>query len=476
MIDQRIKGWIAEKADRLTAASDAIWGYTETAFTEYRSMEELCRLLEEEGFRVEKGVGNVETAFSGTFGSGKPVIGLLGEYDALFGLSQDAGVPRKEAEHPGLPGHGCGHHLLGVGALAAAIAVKRYLEETGQPGTVIFFGCPGEEGGSGKTFMAREGVFDGLDAAVTWHPGSINSVKNDSTLSNIQARFRFHGIAAHAAGEPHNGRSALDGVELMNVGVQFLREHIIPEARVHYAITNTGGHSPNVVQPEAEVLYLCRAPRNKQAQEIFEWVIDIAKGAALMTHTTMEYEFVKACSNYINNTVLERRAYENLCEAALPDYTEEERRLAAAYYATMPSHADLAEKKKAGGPEVVAFLRERAGRPINDFVVPYFPSGAATGGSSDVGDVSWLCPTVWLTTATWAADTPGHSWQIVSQGKSSQAKKNMLLAGEVMAATVIDLMREPRLLADAQAEHRAAVGPEGYVCPIPKGVKPQPIR
>ncbi len=473
---EKIVSCINAKADKLFAASDAVWEYAETAFTEFKSMDTLCELLESEGFKVEKGIGDVPTAFSGTFGSGKPVIGLLGEFDSLFGLSQTAGVTHKEWYHEGCPGHGCGHNLLGVGSIAAAIAVKQYLEETGSSGTVIYYGCPGEEGGSGKAFMAREGVFDCLDAAITWHPGSINGAANNSSLANIQVKFKFNGVAAHAAGDPYHGRSALDAVELLNVGVQFLREHIIPEARVHYAITNTGGLSPNVVQPVAEVLYLCRAPKNAQAQEIYEWVIDIAKGAALMTHTTMEYEFIKACSNVVNNTVLERQLYKNLNDVPRPVYTEEELKLAAEYQATAPAKQDLAEKYSAGGPEVVKFIREHQGGPINDFVMPYFPSGKAQGGSTDVGDVSWVCPTAQISTATWAADTPGHSWQIVSQGKGAQAKKNMLYAGEVMAATVIDLMKDPALLAAAKEEHKLAVGPDGYICPIPKGVKPQPIK
>ena len=473
---EKIVEIINSKAEKLTHASDNVWEYAETAFVENKSMEELCALLESEGFKVEKSIGDVPTAFSGTFGSGKPVIGLLGEYDALFGLSQVAGATHKEWYHEGCPGHGCGHNLLGVGSIAAAIAVKNYLEESGESGTVIYYGCPGEEGGSGKAFMAREGVFDCLDAAITWHPGSVNAASNNSSLANIQVKFKFKGVSAHAAGDPYNGRSALDAVELLNVGVQFLREHIIPEARVHYAITNTGGLSPNVVQPVAEVLYLCRAPKNAQAQEIYEWVIDIAKGAALMTHTEMEYEFIKACSNVINNVTLEKALYENLNKVPLPTYTDEEIKLAAEYKKSAPAVQDLAEKNVDGGAEVQAFIREHQGKPINNFIMPYYPSGKAMGGSTDVGDVSWVCPTAQINAATLAADTPGHSWQIVAQGKSSIAHKGMLYAGEVMAATVIDLMKNPKLLEEAKAEHAQRVAPTGYVCPIPKGVKPQAIK
>ena len=474
---EKIVECINAKADMLTRASDNIWEYAEMAFREHKSMNEICAILEAEGFKVEKGIGDVETAFSGTYGTGKPVIGILGEFDALDNLNQVAGATHKESFKEGCPGHGCGHNLFGIGSLAAAIAVKEYLKETGASGTVVYFGTPGEEGGSGKAFMAREGVFDGLDAAITWHPGSVNMASNNSSLANIQVKFKYDGISAHAAGDPQNGRSALDAVELLNIGVQFLREHMIPEARIHYAITNAGGFSPNVVQPYAEVLYLIRAPKNAQAKELYDRVMKIANGAALMTETTMTYEFIKACSNVVNNVTLERALDKNLHAVPLPEYTAEELETAQAYKDTAAADdADLAEKYSAGGPEVVKFIKEHQGGPLNNFIMPYFPSGKAMGGSTDVGDVSWVCPTAQINAVTLAANTPGHSWQIVAQGKSSIAHKGMLYAGEVMAATVIDLMNDPELLAAAKAEHAEKVGPEGYICPIPKGIKPQPIK
>ncbi|MBR4875199.1 MAG: amidohydrolase [Clostridia bacterium] len=474
---EKIASVIESKAGMLTKASDNIWEYAEMAFREHKSMEELCGILEAEGFEVKKGIGDVETAFSGSFGSGKPVIGILGEFDALDNLNQVAGATHKECFIEGAPGHGCGHNLFGVGSLAAAIAVKEYLKETGASGTVVYFGTPGEEGGSGKAFMAREGCFDQLDAAITWHPGSVNVASNNSSLANIQVKFKYYGISAHAAGDPHNGRSALDAVELLNIGVQFLREHMIPEARIHYAITNAGGFSPNVVQPYAEVLYLIRAPKNALAKDLYDRVMKIAKGAELMTETRMEYEFIKACSNVVNNVVLESQLDKNLHNVPLPEYTEEEMALAAEYKESSKQFAvDLAEKHMAGGPEVVKYIKEHVGGPLNNFIMPYYPSGKAMGGSTDVGDVSWVCPTAQISAVTLAADTPGHSWQIVSQGKSSIAHKGMLYAGKVMAATVIDLMKDPELLAAAKAEHAERVGPDGYICPIPKGVKPQPIK
>ena len=286
----------------------------------------------------------IDTAFTASFGSGRPVIGFLGEFDALAGLSQEAGRVEKAALQPGGNGHGCGHNLLGVAAAAAAAAVKEYLEKTGQPGTVIFFGCPGEEGGSGKAFMAREGAFDGLDFAVTWHPSDVNSVRTGSSLANFQVLFQFEGVSAHAAGCPEMGRSALDAVELMNVGSNYLREHIIQEARLHYAVLDTGGYSPNVVQNHAGVLYLIRAPRIGQAKEIYDRVVDVARGAALMTGTQMHYELIKSCANVVPNRVMEQVMYEAMRDVPLPVYTEAEYENAGAFAGTVPAAAGASLK------------------------------------------------------------------------------------------------------------------------------------
>ena len=302
----KIADYIESRGSRYNEFADEIWGYAETAFREHKSMEAQIRLLEEEGFKVTRNVGDVETAFCGEWGSGKPVIAFLGEFDALAGLSQKAGVCQKDPEVPGANGHGCGHNLLGVASIAAAAALKKVMAEQGLKGTVRYYGCPGEEGGSGKAFMAREGVFDDVDAALTWHPANCCYTAGDSSLANSQIYYRFRGVSSHAAAAPHLGRSALDAVELMNIGVQFLREHVIQEARMHYAITDAGGVSPNVVQPYAEVLYLLRAPKSGQVKDIVERVDRIAQGAALMTDTVMEKDFVKSCANIVNNETLER--------------------------------------------------------------------------------------------------------------------------------------------------------------------------
>ena len=469
---------IDSKASFLNDLGDRIWASPELAFTEHTSAEILIQALEEEGFAVTRNVADIDTAFSGRFGSGKPVIGFLGEFDALSSLSQEAGVAEKKAPVAGGCGHGCGHNNLGVGSLAAAIAVKEYLQKTGKPGTLIYYGCPGEEGGSGKAFMAREGVFDELDCAFCWHPGTVNAVTSGSSLANDQILYSFTGVSAHAAGAPHLGRSALDAVELMNVGVNFLREHVIQEARMHYAIVNAGGYSPNVVQPTADVLYLLRAPQASQVQEIYERVNDIARGAALMTGTKVNIKFIKACSNTVLNLTLEKVLQKNMEEIPLPEYTQADREFAKAINDSVENKSVPFDRliRRAPTEEIAEFLRSQIGKEINDFVVPLIHSEEAGGGSTDVGDVSWVCPTAQITTATWSADTPGHSWQIVAQGKSDLAHKSTLYAGKVLAGAAIDLLENPELIEKAKEEKRKKLGSDKpYICPIPKGVVPTPM-
>jgi amidohydrolase len=458
---------IEDKRNIFIAASNKIWEYAETRFEEFQSAELLCTLLEQEGFTVERGVGGIETAFVGSFGSGKPVVAFLGEFDALSGLSQQAGVAERVPIVSDGNGHGCGHNLLGTGALAAAVALRYYMEENHLPGTIRYYGCPGEEGGSGKAFMAREGLFDDVDFCLTWHPGIDNSVTTETSLANYQVYYKFKGISSHAAASPHLGRSALDAVELMNIGVNYLREHIIPEARVHYAVTNTGGYSPNVVQAEAEVLYLIRAPKISQVDEIYQRVCNIARGAALMTETQLAIVFDKACSNLMPNTILEKVMYKKFTELGLPEYNDAEQKLAQDIRATLSEAEkndiqDTAIKDKA--------LSDRL-RPLDSEYV-----AKSMGGSTDVGDVSWITPTIQCTTACWVMGTPGHTWQVVTIGTTSIAHKGMLQAGKVMAATAVDIMHHPAIIEEAKAELQKRVGDRGYVCPIPQGVKPSPLK
>jgi len=468
---------IDEKAEFLNKLSDRIWEIPELAFREQESAGALIEALEQEGFAVERNVAGIETAFLGRFGNGSPVIGMLGEFDALTGLSQAAGLAEKQPLDGAICGHGCGHNNLGVGALAAAIGVKEYLQATGMSGTVIYYGCPGEEGGSGKAFMAREGVFNELDVAFCWHPGSLNTVISGSSLANYQVMYSFKGVAAHASAAPHLGRSALDAVELMNIGVNFLREHVIQEARMHYAIVNSGGKSPNVVQPTADVLYLLRAPKTGQVQEIYERVNDIARGAALMTGTTVEIQFIKACSNTVLNLTLEKVLQKNMEEIPLPEYTDEDRAFAAAINASVENKGTpfTKQRKLGASEEIMEELEKHIGKPIYDFVTPLVHGELASGGSTDVGDVSWVCPTAQIGTAAWAAETPGHSWQATAQGKSDLAHKSTLYAGKVLAAAAIDLLEQPELIQKAKAEKEKKLGGAPYVCPIPKGVEPRPM-
>lgn len=472
---------IDREREAVCCASDRVWENPETAFQEFESVKILCGLLEKEGFQVEKNLAGIATAFSGRFGHGKPVVGILGEFDALSGLSQESEKTEKIPLIEGAPGHGCGHNLLGTGSVAAAIAVKEYLEKNGKEGTVIFFGCPGEEGGSGKSFMARDGVFDELDFAISWHPGDQNAVTVGSSLANYQIIYRFYGVSSHAAACPELGRSGLDAVELMNTGVQYLREHVIQEARIHYAITNTGGYSPNVVQPYAEVLYLIRAPKNNQVKEIFERVNDIARGAALMTGTRMEMQFVKACSNLVDNTILEEMLQKNLEEIPRDPYTEEEIAFAKKISETYGGNkVDLQQVlgryEKSRKKMVEELLAPHLNDVLSDMIVPLMDVETVMAGSTDVGDVSWVCPTAQITAVTEAAGTPGHSWQQVAQGKSSIAHKGMLFAGKVMAGTIIDVLEQPEIIEKAKEELRKRVGSEGYIAPIPKDVRPMAIN
>lgn len=467
---------IDEKAHEIFEASDEIWGCAETAFTEDKSAKILCDLLRKEGFEVEENLAGIKTAFKGTFGSGKPVIGILGEFDALSGLDQEAGATEKKAVHPGCSGHGCGHNMLGTASLSAAIGLKKYLEESKKSGTVIYFGCPGEEGGSGKAFMAKGGAFAGLDAAITWHPADLTQADTGSSLANYQVAYKFYGTSAHAGGAPHLGRSALDALELMNMGVQFLREHVIPEARIHYAITNTGGYSPNVVQPYAEVLYLIRAPKNRQVEEIYQRVNKIAEGAAHMTETRVEIDFVKGCSNLVSNKVIARQLWNNLNELGAPNYSDEEMKFAEAISeSTGKSRFESLEKvanacqDKAEKQEVLS----HKGESLYRFVAPFNEQGIMSFGSTDVGDVSWNCPTAQAYVTTWAAGTPGHSWQVVAQGKSGLAHKGLIWAAKAMAGAAVDMYEDPKLIEAAKAEMEETLDGDTYQCPIPDGCRPR---
>ena len=462
---QRIIDIIDAKQPMLIQLSKQIWELAEVRFEEYLSAELLSKVLENEGFQVKRGVADMETAFIASFGTEGPVIAILGEYDALPALSQRAGLTHKDPVEHQENGHGCGHNLLGVGSLAAAIAVRHYMEENNIPGTVRYYGCPAEEGGGGKAFMARAGLFDDADIALAWHPDDTPAVHSFNALAIIQVFFKFKGRSSHAGLTPHLGRSALDAVELMNVGSNYLREHIVQDARLHYAITNSGGLAPSVVQPEAEVLYMIRAPEMQQIENIYERVCNIARGAALMTETEVEIQFDAGFSNLIPNRTLEMVMYSNLKQIDLPEFDEQELQFAKEIRATFTAD----ERKNYRYPEMV-------GKVLADSIPPYKPDVGLLHGSNDVGDVSWNVPTVNLRCATRAMGTPAHSWQAVSQGTTSFAHKGMIHAGKVLAATAIDVLMNPHTIKEAKAELEAELGGKVYECPIPPEIKPMSIK
>ena len=467
--------FIDTRKDLIADVADQIWGFAELSLEEYKSAALYCEVLEKEGFAVEKGISGIETAFSASYGSGKPVIGILAEYDALSGISQKAGVCTEDPIIPGGNGHGCGHNLLGAGAMAAALGVKKYLEETGTPGTVVLFGCPGEEGGASKAFMARDGVWKNIDAALTWHPADENSIGTGSCNSCITVQYTYHGIASHASGAPEKGRSALDAVELMNIGVQFLREHMDSKARIHYAITDGGGRSPNVVQPKATVLYMVRSNHVGEAIKLQERVDKIAEGAALMTETTYERKFIDGCSDTVTNHVLEALAYKNFEELGVPAYTEAEYAFADELAKTFDSETPIPGVGSEYDPLYRAkakALKEAAPHALNDFLLPLYTGEAFGAGSTDVGDVSQLTPAMQVYVAAWPNGCPGHSWQNVSSGGTSIGHKAAVHAGKVICGTAIDLFEQPETLAAAREEFFARTAEHPYVCPIPEGAVP----
>ncbi len=451
----------------ISAVNDEVWEYAELYFKETRSADALIRVAEQYGFTTEKGIAGIPTAFYSKWGDKGPRIGFLAEYDALDALNQKCGVPVREPSEghtESQPGHGCGHNSLGAGSLAASIGLKKYCEETGTDAQIYFFGCPGEENGSGKVFMARDGFFDDMDICITWHPGSANEVTGTSSLACLSIKYKFHGIASHAAAVPHLGRSALDACEIMNVGVNYLREHIIPERRIHYSYLNAGGVSPNVVQDYACTYYFVRAPKVTQALEIRDRVDNIARGAALITGTRAEIIRMDGLADYIPNKVLGDVMVESMKEIPLPVYTEEELRMAKAYAATVPE-ADLANARKKLAAKNHVDVSHYDNVWLDDLIAPYVHNPELhEPGSTDVGDVSYCAPTVQCHCATVIVGTPGHSWQMTGQGATSYAHKGVIYAAKVMALTALKAIEDPSIIEKAKAEYHVSC-PDGYICP-----------
>ena len=459
-----------------TDAGDYLWEQAELA-KEYKSAAKLMEILRDEGFEVEANLAGISTAFKGVWGSGHPVIAILGEFDALAGLSQEGGVAVRRPVIPGGNGHGCGHNCLGSGALAGAVGAKKYLENHPEiGGTIIYFGCPGEEGKSGKAFMAREGVFDGVDAALTWHSYGTNNIFSGSTLAVINMIFRFKGVAAHAAVVPHLGRSALDAAELTNIGVQFLREHMPSDARVHYAFLDAGGTAPNVVSEHAELIYKVRSPQLEDVIELADRVKRIAQGAALMTDTQLEIDYHGATSNTVPNEILEHVLQKNMETVGVPEYTKEEEEFARAIVASyeMPEKAvDLAADLSPEWKKILEEHYEKRGAGINDFILPYAHWEHTIPASTDVGDVSWNCPTAMFFAQCAAAKIPEHSWQYVACNNTSIAHKGLIFAGKVLAGAAIDLFSFPDIAAKARDEFNRRLNGRVYRCPLHEGEMPK---
>ena len=471
---QTVKDLVASQADAAVALAKEIWNYAELSYEEVRSAAALMEALKKEGFAIEEGIAGIPTAFTATFqsGSGKPVVGFLAEYDALAGLSQKAGCPVQEAVEPGGAGHGCGHNLLGAGCYAAAVALKDYLVKENKDGTVIFFGCPAEEGAGSKQFIARAGYFDNVDFAYTWHPETINEVGSKGSVAIMGANFTFNGVAAHAGAEPHLGRSALDAVELMNVGCNYLREHMIDAARIHYAYSDAGGSAPNVVQSCAVIKYEVRAPKVSQVQELFTRVVDVAKGAALMTGTKMQYEITMAFSDYTANRTLGAVVDQCFRELGAPDWTEEDYDLAAGFLRTYPRSTMAGIREKLGAYFAPEELDKALEKPLDSMVHPFNPKETGyNSGSTDVGDVGYATPTVMFHVATACLGNVGHSWQNTAFACSGIGMKGMLRAAEVMTLSAIRTMAQPELIRKAKVQLIRKNGGK-YRCPLPDYVTP----
>ena len=458
--------WIEANKERIIEICDKIWEYAELGLIEYKSSKLLVDELEKHGFEVKRGVAGMPTAFVATWGEGKPVIGIMGEYDALPGLSQKK-VPRPEPLEPGKPGHGCGHNIHGTSGAAAAIAVKKAMEKYGVKGTVKFYGCPAEENFSGKVFMVRDGLFNDVDAVISHHPSTMNEVSLISSLAVNSAKFHFYGKASHAGASPEHGRSALDAVELMNIGVNYLREHIIQDARIHYIIEK-GGDQPNIVPAYARSWYYVRAPERDELEEIYEWILDIAKGAAMMTRTKLEVEFLEGCYNLIPNRTMAELIVKNMREIGTPKYSQEDLEFAKEIAKTIPREMKIAQLKKSKRPG----WKKLIDKLIDDEIPDPWGEGEVMHGSTDVADVSWQAPTVEFSTAAWVLGTPAHSWQAVAQSGVGLGHKSAVFAAKVMAATIIDLLTNEQLLAKAKEEHKRRLGGKQYKPPIPPAHKP----
>ncbi len=416
------------RSGEFTSVAKQLWENPELGYLEEKSAALLQGELQKAGFKIASGVAGMPTAFTATYGSGKPVIGILGEYDALPGMSQEA-VPERKPRVDGAPGQACGHHLFGTGSMAAAIGVKDWMVANKKSGTIRFYGTPAEEGGSGKVYMVREGLFNDVDAIVSWHAGDANACNPSTNLATISGKFRFNGVSSHAAAAPERGRSALDGVEAMNDMVNMMREHTTEGSRIHYVISK-GGDAPNIVPANAEVYYVIRHQNREEVRSMWNRVVKCAEGAAIGTETKMEYEIIGGTYDRLPNMALSKVMHANLAKVGGVNYTEEEKAFAEKLRKTLPGTVP----------------------PISDAAVVQPLEQEDGKASADTGDVSWNVPLVAMRAATWVPGTPPHSWQAVASGGTSIGYKGMMVAAKTMALTAIDLMSNPKLLEEGRKE------------------------
>ena len=460
-------GWIIENQLQIIDLSDKIWDYAELGLVEEKSSKLLADEMQKHGFKVDRSIAGMPTSFMATWSNGPgPNIGLMAEYDALPGISNKKAA-RKEPIREGSPGHGCGHNIHGVSAVAAAIAIRETMEKRGIKGTIKLYGAPAEENYDGKVFMVRAGIFKGIDACISHHPGNVNTASLASSTAMNSVKFHYHGKTSHAAGSPEQGRSALDAIELMNIGVNYLREHIIEKARIHYIIEEGGGQ-PNVVPDYARSWYYIRAPERDHVDHIYDRVLKIAEGAARMTETQVRVEFLTGVYNTLPSKALSEVVVSNMRQIGAPTYTDEERTFAAEIAKSVPREQKVDNLRKSKIPNQEKYLDTDI---ITDILDPW-NEGEVSGGSTDVADVSWQTPTMEFSTAAFVLGTPGHSWQTVACSGTSLGHKSLIFASKVMAGSVLDLLTKPGDLAKARKEHAKKMQGRNYKCAIPYDVYP----
>ena len=467
--EEEIWELVDQKKDDYIEFSDRIFDSPEILYKEFKSVTEHTKMLKKEGFKITEGISNIPTAVMGEYGDSGPIIAILGEFDALPGLSQEAGIAEHKPIKNSGNGHGCGHNLLGAASLLAATALKDWLEKNNIKARVRYYGCPAEEGGAAKTYMARDGWFNNVDTAICWHPATFNSVNKPVSLANTRVDFTFTGRAAHAATAPHLGRSALDAIELMNIGVNYMREHMPDSARVHYAYMDSGGNAANVVQAKATIRHLIRASNSMELRGLVERVYKIADGAALMTETSVEKNVYSGVSNLLGNEPLEDLMQDEFEKLGPVIFDKDDKDFANKIRSTL-NESDILDSFQRIG------MKAPLDMPLCDFVASLNNESSGGIGSTDVGDVSWVVPTVQARVATCAVGTPFHTWQTVAQGKAPAAHKGMIHAAKIMAATASSLIKNPQKLDKAKKAFKSQIKENPYVCPIPNGVMPPVVN